>query len=94
EPRDVAFSHIRIDRSQLKKMLTKIRNLSPNSEFKRPILKEIQDVIDRSSTIGDFFSKMITFLLGDRGLIIVEPRCLRELMVPIFRKLIRNPTEC
>jgi len=58
------------------------------------LLKEIDGVIEKSSTIGDFFSRVMIYLLGDLGLILIEPRCLRELMVPIFERLIRKPTEC
>lgn len=90
----VAFSHIRLDKSEVKKILTIIDSGSPNSEFKTHLLEEIDTIIEKSSTIGDFFSRVMIYLLGDLGLILIEPKCLRELMVPIFDRLIRKPTEC
>ena len=92
--RSVAFSHIRLDKSEAKKILTIIGSVSPNSEFKTRLLKEIDGIIEESSTISDFFSRVMIYLLGDLGLVLIEPMCLRELMVPIFDKLIRKPTEC
>lgn len=94
DSRGVAFSHIRLDKSEAKKILTIIDSVSPNSEFKTSLLKEVDGIIEKSSTIGDFFSRVMVYLLGDLGLILIEPKCLRELMVPIFDRLIRKPTEC
>ena len=94
ESTGVAFSHMRLDKSELKRILSMIECTSPNSEFKPLLLKEISGIIERSSTVGDFFSRFMIYLLGDLGLIMIEPRYLRELMAPIFEKLIRKPTEC
>lgn len=94
DSRGLAFSHIRLDKSEAKKILTIIYSVSPNSEFKTRLLKEIDGIIEKSSTMGDFFSRVMIYLLGDLGLILIEPKCLRELMVPIFDRLIRKPTEC
>ncbi|MFQ6118021.1 MAG: bacillithiol biosynthesis BshC, partial [Candidatus Bipolaricaulia bacterium] len=40
---------------------------------------------------GDLFSRLMLWLLGRRGLVLVEPRSLRELMVPLFARLIEEP---
>lgn len=94
ESTGVAFSHLRLDKSELKKILTVIGRVSPNSEFKPLLLKEINGIIRTSSTVGDFFSRFMIYLLGDLGLVMIEPQHLRELMAPIFDRLIRRPTEC
>jgi bacillithiol biosynthesis cysteine-adding enzyme BshC len=91
---DVAFSHMSLDKSELNKMLTIIADISPNSEFKALLLKKINEISQRSSTIGDFFSRFMLYLFGELGLIMTEPHYLRDLMVPIFDRLIRRPTEC
>jgi len=92
--RDVAFSHMSLDKAELKKMLTLVEDVSPNSEFKAPLLKEIDEIIYESSTIGDFFSRFMIYLLGEFGLIMIEPQILRDLMTPVFDRLIRRPTVC
>ncbi len=94
EPKSVAFSHMSLDKSKLKKMLTTIEEVSINSEFKSLLLKELHEIVRNSSTIGDFFSRLMIYLFGERGLILIEPHHLRDLMTPIFDKLIRKPTEC
>lgn len=90
----VAFSHMSLDKSELNRMLTLIAEISPDSEFKVRLLKEINDISQSSSTVGDFFSRFMLFLFGELGLILTEPEYLRDLMVPVFDKLIRRPTEC
>ncbi len=92
--RRVAFSHMTLDKSELKKMLEIIEDVSPDSEFKAPLLREIDEIIQRSSTISDFFSRFMLYLFGELGLILVEPQPLRDLLTPVFEKLIRDPTEC
>jgi bacillithiol biosynthesis cysteine-adding enzyme BshC len=94
DSRRFAFSYVRLDKSEARRILTIIESVSPNSEFKTRLLKEIDGIIEKSSTIGDFFSRVMIYLLGDLGLILIEPRCLRELVVPIFDRLIRKPGEC
>ena len=94
ESRGVAFSHVNLDKSELKKMLTTIEGVCPDSEFKALLLNEISGIVQRSSTIGDFFSKFMIYLLGELGLVMIEPQYLRDLMIPIFDRLIRRPTEC
>lgn len=94
ELKGVAFSHMSLDRFELKKMLTIIDGVSPNSEFKTRLLDEINGIIQRSSTIGEFFSRFMIYLLGEWGLVMIEPHYLRDLMIPVFDRLIRRPTEC
>jgi len=94
ESRGIAFSHMDLDKSELRRMLAIIENICPNTEFKASLLKEVRATIQRSSTIGDFFSRFMIFLLGELGLVMIEPQHLRDLMIPVFDKLIRRPTEC
>ena len=94
ESRGEAFSQMRLDKSRLEKMLSIVEGVSPNSEFKVPLLKEIGGIIQESSTMGDFFSRFMLYLLGELGLVLVEPQYLRDLMPPVFERLIGRPTEC
>jgi len=94
KPRGLAFSHMSLDKSKLEKILAIIEPVSPNSEFKTPLLKEINEIIQNSSTMGDFFSRFMIYLFGELGLVMIEPQYLRDLMTPVFGRLIRRPTEC
>jgi len=75
-------------------MLELVEDVSPNTEFKASLLKEVSETIQGSSTIGDFFSRFMMHLFGELGLVMIEPQHLRDLMIPVFDKLIRRPTEC
>lgn len=92
--RDMAFSHMGLDRGKLKKMLTTVKDVTPNSEFKALLMKDITEITENSSTMGDFFSRFMIHLLGEFGLAMIEPHYLRDLMAPVFDRLIKRPTEC
>ncbi len=89
-----AFSHKSLDKSEVNKMLTVVDGVSTNSEFKPLLLKKVRDIIQDSSTIGDFFSRFMISLFGEYGFAVVEPQSLRELMAPVFKRLIEQPAEC
>jgi len=90
----VALSHMGLDKSEVNRMLTIIDGISPNSEFKPSLLRRIREIVQNSSTVGDFFSRFMVYLFGESGLAMVEPQSLRELMAPVFQRLIKKPTEC
>jgi bacillithiol biosynthesis cysteine-adding enzyme BshC len=90
----LAFSHLRLNKTSVKKMLSEIDNVTPRSEFKRELLGEIEGIIHTSDTAGKFFSRFMTQILGKFGLVMIEPGFMRELMIPIFERLIRNPLKC
>lgn len=92
--RDVAFSHMNLDRIELKDMSATVEDVSPNSEFKAVLMRDITGIIQDSSTVGDFFSRFMIYLFGEFGLVMTEPHSLRDLMTPVFDRLIRRPTEC
>jgi len=94
ESRGIAFSHMNLDKSELTRMLEIVEDVSPNTEFKASLLKEVRATIQESSTIGDFFSRFMMHLFGELGLVMIEPQHLRDLMIPVFAKLIKKPTEC
>ncbi len=94
QPMDVAFSHLQLDKESARKMLSTIDLASPDSEFKMELMKMINRVIDLSTTVADFFSRLMVHIFGEFGLIMIEPDLLRCSMTPIFQKLIRQPLEC
>ncbi|UCE95552.1 MAG: bacillithiol biosynthesis cysteine-adding enzyme BshC [Candidatus Bathyarchaeota archaeon] len=90
----IALAQIRLDKSELNKMLTMIADISPDSEFKTDLLRKSKEIIEKSFNIGDFFSRFMTWLFGESGLIMMEPHYFRDLMTSVFDKLIRHPAEC
>jgi bacillithiol biosynthesis cysteine-adding enzyme BshC len=92
--KDVALSHMNLDKSEVNKILTVIESISPTSEFRALLMRKIEGIIGKSSTIGEFFSRFMIYLFGELGLIMMEPQAFRDLMVPVFDRMIKRPTEC
>jgi bacillithiol biosynthesis cysteine-adding enzyme BshC len=87
-------SEVRLDTQKIERMISKINEVTPDTEFKNSLLKNLQNLAERSRNLGEIFSRMMTFLLGEYGLILIEPKYLRKMMVPLFKKMIDNPTRC
>lgn len=94
EEEGITFSSLKINRSRTKGVLRTVERYSPDSEFLEPLMEDLEGIIDQSSTVSGFFSRVMTYLLGDYGLILIEPRCLRDQMVPIFKKVIQGGRKC
>lgn len=82
---------VKLDLREIKKVLKKIEQIAPRSEFKEDILKNLDLLARQSENLGDFFSRLLLFFFGHQGLVLIEPRALRPLMIPLFRRMIKNP---
>ncbi|UCB59603.1 MAG: bacillithiol biosynthesis cysteine-adding enzyme BshC [Candidatus Bathyarchaeota archaeon] len=91
---EIAFSHLSLDQSELNRILAVIESVSPESEFKALLLAKLREITEKSSTVGEFFSRFMVYLFGELGLVLMEPQHFRHLMTPVFDKLIRSPTQC
>lgn len=84
-------SEVKLDPREMEKVIQRIDEVSPQSEFKDKILKDLKLLAGRSENLGDFFSRLLLFFLGEEGLVLIEPRILRPLMIPLFKKMIQRP---
>ena len=82
---------VKLDLREIKKVLEKIEEITPQTEFKEDILKNLDLLARESENLGDFFSRLLLFFFGHHGLVLIEPRILRPLMIPLFEKMIKNP---
>ena len=82
---------VKLDLQEMEKVVQKIDEVTAQSEFKDEILKNLKVLAGQSENLGDFFSRLLLFLLGDQGLVLIEPRILRPLMIPLFKKMIQDP---
>ncbi|NQS88906.1 bacillithiol biosynthesis cysteine-adding enzyme BshC [Patescibacteria group bacterium] len=87
-------SEVRVDTKKIEKMISRINEVTPDTEFKNSLLKNLQSLAQRSESLGEIFSRIMIFLLGEYGLILIEPKYLRKMMIPLFKKMIDNPTRC
>ena len=88
-PRSVA--ELPLDPGQLERLLAQIEEATPQSEFSASILERVRELASCSRDFGEFFSRLMLWWFGEWGLVLVEPRTLRELMVPVFARLIEEP---
>ena len=84
---------VKLDPREMEKVIQRIDEVTPQSEFKDKILKNLQLLAGRSENLGDFFSRLLLFFLGEEGLVLIEPRILRPLMIPLFKKMIQHPLQ-
>ncbi len=77
-------SEVRLDTQKMQGMISRIDEVTPDTEFKNPLLKNLQNLAERSGSLGEIFSRIMIFLLGEYGLILIEPKYLRKIMVPLF----------
>ena len=87
-------SEVELDQEKIGQTISRIKELAPNTEFKDSILEKIQSLSNQSKNLGDFFSRTMLNLLGEYGLILIEPKYLRKMMIPLFKRMIDNPTKC
>ena len=87
-------SEIRLDKEKIDRMIANIEEFTPDTEFKDSILEKLVSICQRRQNLAQVFSKLMLSLLGDFGLILIEPKDLKKLMIPVFKKLIENPTRC
>ena len=87
-------SEVGLDQEKIGQAISRISQAVPNTEFKDSILEKIQSLSNQSKNLGDFFSRIMLYLLGEYGLILIEPKYLRKMMIPLFKRMIDNPTKC
>ena len=86
-----SISEVPLDRERLERIIAGIAEATPESEFKGEIIEIVRKLSREANDLGELFSRLMLWLLGKRGLVLIEPRELRELMVPIFARLIEEP---
>lgn len=91
DSRPKSVAEIALDEERVSRLISQIAEATPQSEFKNPIINRVRELAHKSHDFGDFFSQLMLWLFGEQGLVLVEPRHLRELMAPIFTRLIEEP---
>jgi len=87
-------SEVELNTQKIERMIFKINEVTPDTEFKNSLLKKLQNLAQRSRSLGEIFSRVMLFLLGEYGLILIEPKYLKKMMRPLFKRMIENPTRC
>ncbi len=84
-------SEVKLDFQEIEKVFGKIREITPQTEFKEDVFRNLEFLVRQSENLGDFFSRLLLFFFGQHGLVLIEPGILRPLMIPLFERMIKNP---
>ncbi|KYK33920.1 MAG: bacillithiol biosynthesis cysteine-adding enzyme BshC [Theionarchaea archaeon] len=84
------FFKILLMENALQSIIEQLEELTPSTEFRKAVL----EVIPRCSLpFSEVFSRILTALFSDYGLIVVEPHIFSELTIPVYRKFIEHPVK-
>lgn len=83
---------IQLDKKKIERILDEMLESLPNTDFTELVFKElVYEELRKSKRWGEFFSRILTRLMGQWGLIIIEPRVLRPYLKDFFIDLISDP---
>lgn len=85
-------SQISIDPQVWTSLLSELDAVLPNTEFKAPLLEELQAFAGASETLSDFYARILGSLFGHHGLVLLDSAdpLLRQVEAGMFAKLIAN----
>lgn len=69
-------------------VLAELRKLLPDTEFLPPVLDGIEECAEND--LGELQTRLMLRWFGEYGLVVVEPRMLRELAAPTIEKALRD----
>jgi bacillithiol biosynthesis cysteine-adding enzyme BshC len=86
-----SISDIPSPKEEIRELLSSFISQAPQTEFGGELAEAVQHASDESATLSEFFSRIMTWLFGDFGLVIVEPYLLRKFSLPIVEKALAHP---
>ena len=87
-----SIERIKLKETNIKEVLEEIINTLPVTDFTEYVFKDVvASELSKSTYWSEFFSRLLTNLLGHWGLIIIEPYILRPYLVEFFVELLDNP---
>jgi len=72
-----------------------LRRLLPETEFKTPLVTLLQRTWEESSSLGEWFARLLTVLMGRWGLVLMDAQdyALKRLLRPFWQKVLEDPLE-
>lgn len=84
------FSKIVLKKEDIQYVINQLEALTPPTEFRSEILGIVRKC---SQSFSEAFSRTLTTLFSDHGLIVVEPKIFGDAVIPVYQKFIEYPTE-
>ena len=90
--KDKSAERIKIQDANVEATINDIVNALPATDFTEYVFNDVvKSELSKSTYCGEFFSRLISNLLGRWGLIIVEPYIFRPYLTEFFKELIHRP---
>jgi len=87
-----SLESIDIDKSQCTNILAYLLESFPNTEFTDEIFnKLIKGALNKSTKWGAFFSRLMSKLMSEWGLILIEPKIFRPYLTDYFSRVTAEP---
>ncbi|MGD2247800.1 MAG: bacillithiol biosynthesis cysteine-adding enzyme BshC [Candidatus Methanofastidiosia archaeon] len=84
------FYTIKLQENSIKNVINRIKSLTPPTEFRENILRVINA---HSGSFSQMFSRIMSTLFSEYGLIMVEPYIFSREAVPVYETLLKEPTK-
>ncbi len=86
-----SLENVLIEHSKLDSLINKMKNSLTETEFTDSIFEKLSGILKKSEKWGEFFSRTLSYLMGQWGLIILEPKILRPHLKDYFTAVLSNP---
>ena len=90
-PADVPAGRISLETTWVETVTTALRNLDAHDAYKKEALRLVKSTAERAATVADWFAAMLYDLLGDQGLVIINP--LESDIAPLFQPILKAELE-
>ncbi len=89
-----SLESIDVDRQKFNDLINCMEETFPKTDFSDTVFNEIiRGELDKSKKWGEYFSRLSTKLMGQWGLVLIEPYVLRPYLKDYFTSLATNPVE-
>jgi bacillithiol synthase len=90
-PQGVSLGRVPLEPSWLETVLRELEAFDAPEVFKKPILTELERTFKASSTWSEWFARMVLGVLGQHGLIVVDP--MHSSIAPLFAPALKRELE-
>jgi len=85
-----SLENVQIEHNHFDTLLTKMKSSFVETEFSDSIFDMLSGILKKSEKWGEFFSRTLSFLMGEWGLILLEPKILRPHLKDYFTAVLNN----
>ncbi|MHA1556808.1 MAG: bacillithiol biosynthesis cysteine-adding enzyme BshC [Candidatus Heimdallarchaeota archaeon] len=88
-----SLENVQIDHNQFESLLHKMKSSLVETEFTDSVFNKLSSILKKSEKWGEFFSRTLSFLMGEWGLVLLEPKILRSHLKDYFTTVLSDPVK-